>query len=136
MYARIVTPNTDLSQQSEAELTCVNPTTSRADGMGPLKGGMLFEVSAQMARRMLVSGRRARQDGQVVLLDRLGVKWHFDVAIGRNGYVWVDAAAGGVDDDAGIKRTIAIGNAIVRCDDMSLTIDEQEKLAAELLRKY
>lgn len=77
---------------------------------------------------MLLTGRKARENGQVVILERLGAKWQFEVAIGRNGLIWIDVPGGDVE------RVIAIGNAVVECDEKRLTIEEQEKLAAGLLR--
>ncbi|KAF2675343.1 exosome complex exonuclease RRP40, partial [Microthyrium microscopicum] len=66
------------------ELECVSATTGRADGLGPLKGGMVWDVSQATARRLLLG-----EKGGCVVLSELGKRAAFEVAVGRNGRVWV-----------------------------------------------
>lgn len=47
VYCHVTMANPDM----EAELTCVNPSTNRADGFGPLEGGFVFKCSLGLCRR-------------------------------------------------------------------------------------
>jgi exosome complex component RRP40 len=78
-----------------------------------------------MAARLLV--RKQREDGGVAVLEALAQKWPFEVAIGRNGYVWVDAQD--------VKKTIVVGRAIVETDKQGLPVDAQERLVKRLCRE-
>ncbi|KFM22428.1 Putative exosome complex component rrp40 [Auxenochlorella protothecoides] len=62
-------------------LTCMD-TAGKAAGFGPLKGGTLFQVSTSHART-LASGPP--------FLAALGRSLKFELAVGANGRVWVDA---------------------------------------------
>ena len=87
-----------------------------------MKDGMLFEISLSMARRLLMKG----SEGRVVCLDELAEKIAFEVAVGRNGKVWVKSK--------GIKETLIVGRTMVESDKGSLSVEEQRKLARRLLR--
>lgn len=106
----------------DPELVCYNPSTGKSDGMGELKGGTLFELSLGMCRRLLMS----RQDGGVVVLEEIAAKIPFEVAIGRNGVIWVKAGT--------IKETLVVRNALQETDSTDLGVVEQEKLVKKLLR--
>lgn len=124
------------------EVECASAATGRADGLGPLVGGCMFAVSAQLARRLLLP--RQAQDGKVVLLEELagvggggtgagggggggaGKGLAFETAVGRNGRVWVRA------DDA--KTVLVVGRALVALDENRLSVEAQRKLARRLLR--
>ncbi|KAF1810174.1 hypothetical protein P152DRAFT_401634 [Eremomyces bilateralis CBS 781.70] len=126
VYARIATPAAHLLH-IDPELTCIDPSTGKSEGLGPLKGGMLFKISLGMARRLLMTSKRAKEDAKIIILDRLGEKWGFEVAVGRNGYLWVDA------ND--IQRTMAVGRAITEVDEQGLVVQEQEALAQKVLKQ-
>lgn len=110
----------------DAELECVSASTGKADGLGPLVGGMLFTISLGMARLLMMP--KKAQHGKLVVLDELadaGVQ--FETATGRNGRLWVDS------DSA--KAIIAVGRAIQETDEKSLSVDEQRKLVRRLLKE-
>ena len=110
----------------ETELTCVDATTGRAEGLGELKGGMVFAVSAGLARRLLAGEAR----GGVGVLRLLGERVAFEVCVGRNGKVWVDAGEG----DG--RATAMVGRALQEVDERRLDEEGQRKLVARLLREY
>jgi exosome complex component RRP40 len=102
------------------ELTCVDPASGKSDGLGQLKGGMVFDVSLGMARRMLAPR------SELAVLEGLGGKVGFEVAVGRNGVVHVDAGS--------VKMTLAIGRAVQRVDREALGEEAQRKLVGEILK--
>ena len=126
VYARIAIAD----KYMDPEVECVHPTTGRGDGLGPLKGGMLFDVSLGMARRLMAP--RMKEQGRLVLMDLLAEKIPFEIAVGRNGKLWVNAG----DSGAGVRGTLAVGNAVVEADVKGLGLDEQRKLASSILRKF
>jgi exosome complex component RRP40 len=82
---------------------------------------MVFEISLGMARRLLAP------KGELVLLEELGKKMGFEVTVGRNGVVHVDAGS--------VKGTLAIGRAIQRVDGEAVGEQGQRKMVAEILKK-
>ena len=108
-------------KDTSPELTCVDPSTGKREGLGPLKGGMLFKISLTMARRLL-AGRR----GGVTLLQGLSEKVGFEVAVGRNGILWVDGGS--------VKVTLAVGKAVQEADDKALEEHGQKKLVEKILK--
>ena len=60
--------------------------------MGELKGGMVFDISLGMARRLLTA--RQKEDGGVVVLEEIAERVPFELAVGRNGRGWVNAGIG------------------------------------------
>ncbi|KAL5360938.1 hypothetical protein BJX96DRAFT_151104 [Aspergillus floccosus] len=139
VYARVL--STGLGAGAEVELTCVNPATGRAEpgGLGPLTGGMVFDISTGMAARLMraSSSSAENQDGVdgLVVLDELGKKLEkvggFEIAVGRNGKVWVDCANGG---DSAVKATVAIGRCLSAIDEHNLNPADQKKLVSRILR--
>jgi exosome complex component RRP40 len=117
VYARILSASTSVA----AELTCVDPSTGRSEGLGPLKGGMVFSISLGMARRLL-AGRK----GGVSVLEGLSEKMGFEVAVGRNGMLWVEAGS--------VKRTLAVGRAVQEVDEGGLGEKGQKKVVDRVLR--
>ncbi|KAF2090110.1 hypothetical protein K490DRAFT_62988 [Saccharata proteae CBS 121410] len=117
VYARV----TFASKHMEPELECLSQSTGKADGLGPLKGGMLFDVSLGMSRRLLMRG------GGVVVLEAMAEKVRFEVAIGRNGRVWVGS-------DEGVKVVLAVGKALQETDREALGEEGQKKLVQKLLK--
>lgn len=140
VYARVL--STGLGAGAEVELTCVNPATGRAEpgGLGPLTGGMVFDISTGMAARLMraSSSSAENQEGVdgLVVLDELGKKLEkvggFEIAVGRNGKVWVDCANGG---DSAIKATVAIGRCLSAIDEHNLNPADQKKLVSRILRE-
>ncbi|KAI9799315.1 MAG: hypothetical protein M1825_004808 [Sarcosagium campestre] len=120
VYARVSLADKHL----DPELECVSASTGRADGLGPLKGGMVFDISVGMARRLMMSDL-VRQGG-VVVLEACAERIPFEVAVGRNGRFWVDAGA--------VVNTLAVGRAVSETDEKGLGIEEQRKLVARLLK--
>lgn len=92
--------------------------------MGELKGGMVFEVSLGMARRLLAA--RQKEDGGVVVLEGLAEKVAFEVAVGRNGRVWVRSG--------GVRETLVVGRAVQETDREGLGVEGQGRLVKRLLR--
>ncbi|KAE8443701.1 hypothetical protein EG329_001473 [Mollisiaceae sp. DMI_Dod_QoI] len=121
VYARVTLAN----KHMEPELECVSSSTGKSEGLGPLNGGMLFSVSLAMARRLMFP--KPVEQGNLVLLDTIGEGGvPFEIAVGRNGKVWVDSK--------NIKTTLAIGKGIQDTDTKSLTVEEQKKLAKKIVK--
>lgn len=111
----------------DPELECVSASTGKAEGLGPLFGGMIFEVSLGMARRLMLG--KPGEMGNMVVLEELGTLGvAFEVAVGRNGRVWVDSKSVGC--------TLAVGNAIVETDVRGLGVEEQKKLARKVVKGF
>jgi exosome complex component RRP40 len=86
---------------------------------------MLFTISLGMARRLMLP--KPVEQGGVVILDELGgAGVSFEIAVGRNGKLWVDSKT--------VKTTLAIGKAIQETDAKSLKLEEQRKLARKLMK--
>lgn len=120
MYAKVAFAQKNM----DVELTCVNPSTGKADGLGPLTEGMVFDVSLEMADRML------RKVGVSALEDLGGkVPGGFEIVVGRNGKVWVDCA------EAGVKGTMAVGRVVQQIDELGLTEKEQKKLVTRTVKE-
>ena len=92
--------------------------------MGELKGGMLFDIGLGMARRLLLA--KQREEGGIAVLEEIAQKVAFEIAVGRNGKVWVKSE--------GIKETLLVGKALQETDTQGLGVDEQVKLVRKLLR--
>lgn len=110
----------------DIELECAHPTTGKADGLGELKDGTIFDISLGMARRLLMAN--PPEEGRVCVLEELGEKGlRFEVAVGRNGRVWIDSES--------VKTTLTIGRALQETDRRGLTIEEQSKLVRRLMKE-
>ncbi|KAK4992999.1 exosome non-catalytic core subunit rrp40 [Elasticomyces elasticus] len=107
---------------SEVELECVSGSTGKSEGLGPLKGGMVFDVSLSIARRLMMSQGK----GAVVVLEELGEKMRFEVAVGRNGKLWVESGS--------VRETIAVGRSVQLVDEKRLDVDEQRKLCKKVIK--
>ena len=121
IYARVL----NASKYVDPEIVCYNPSTGKSEGMGELKGGMLFDISLGMARRLLLT--KQKEDGGVAVLEELAEKIAFEIAVGRNGKIWIKSD--------GIKETLLVGKALQETDTQSLTVNEQAKLAKKMLRQ-
>jgi exosome complex component RRP40 len=93
--------------------------------MGELKGGMVFDVSMGMARRLLMT--KQREEGKIAVLEELGEKVAFEIAVGRNGKVWVKAGA--------VKETLIVGRALLDTDSQAWGVEEQVKMVTKILRQ-
>ncbi|KAI2604990.1 uncharacterized protein GGS25DRAFT_408699 [Hypoxylon fragiforme] len=122
VYARVSLAN----RHMDPELECVSPTTGKAEGLGPLNEGMVFEVSLGMARRLLM--RKSVEEGKVVVLEELGAAGlAFETAVGRNGKVWVNSEK--------TKVVLAVGRAVKETDEKNLSIEQQKKLVRRLIKE-
>ncbi|KAL2822132.1 hypothetical protein BDW59DRAFT_149680 [Aspergillus cavernicola] len=140
VYARVL--SIGLGAGAEAELACVNPATGKAEpgGLGHLTGGMVFDISTGMASRLMKASSSSsdQQDGVagLVVLDELGKKLEkaggFEIAVGRNGKVWVDCSNS--EHDA-VKSTVAIGRCLTMIDEHNLNPTDQRKLVTRILRE-
>lgn len=136
VYARVL--SIGVGAGTEVELTCVNPATGKAEpgGLGPLTGGMVFDVSTGLAARLMM-----KTGSEVVVLEELGKKLEnkggFEIAVGRNGRVWVDCSSSNDSNsssDIGVRITIALGQCLQELDRRNLTPAEQRKLVSRVLR--
>lgn len=132
----------------DPELECYDAESQKAEGFGELKGGMVFNVSLGMARRLLGDGKKIRQlrlkqrkveaekrgedvvmgeeiSNGMEVLEELGKVLGFEIAVGRNGRVWVDS------EDA--KTTLCVGRCLQQSE--FLTGKEQRALVKEALKK-
>lgn len=120
VYARVAAAQKNM----EIELTCINPNTGKADGLGPLNDGMLFDVSLEFADRLL-------KKQLAPMLDELGAKipGGFEIVVGKNGKVWVDCG------NAGPRGIVAIGRVLQQADESGLQEKEQKKLVNRTVRE-
>ncbi|KAI1077572.1 hypothetical protein F5B20DRAFT_269281 [Whalleya microplaca] len=122
VYARVCLAN----RHMDPELECVSPTTGKADGLGPLNGGMLFGISLGMARRLLM--RKSVEEGKLVVLEELGsAGLAFETAVGRNGKIWVNSE--------NIKTVLVVGRAVKETDEGNLSVEQQKKLVRKLIKE-
>lgn len=120
MYARVTLAN----KHMDPELECVSQSTGKADGLGPLVGGLVFDVSLGMSRRLLLN--KSVEEGRILVLEELGSGGlAFETAVGRNGKVWVNS------EDVG--TIIAVRKAITQTDEHKLGVDQQKKLVRKIL---
>ncbi|KAI8379300.1 uncharacterized protein BYT42DRAFT_568364 [Radiomyces spectabilis] len=111
VYCRVTMANRDM----EAELDCVNPTTGKADGFGPLKDGYMFKCSLGLCRRLL--------NPSTPILAILGNHFPFEIAVGMNGRVWINSNT--------FQDTILIANAIQNSE--YLSSEECKTMVEELI---
>ena len=114
------------------ELTCVDPATGKGEGMGELKGGMVFEVARRVCARLLGKGGtggkgEGDREGDLVVLEELGEKMAFEVAVGRNGRVWVKGET--------LRGTMVVGKALREVQEGGLGVEEQRRLVRRLVRE-
>lgn len=120
VYARVALA----AKHVDTELECVDANTGKADGLGTLAGGMVFPVSLQMARRLLMAS--ADQAG-VAVLAALGAEGlAFETAVGRNGRLWVNS------DDT--RTVVLVGRAIAATDEQNLSVPQQRALVKKLVK--
>ncbi|KAJ5751703.1 hypothetical protein N7520_008620 [Penicillium odoratum] len=138
VYARVL--SVGLGAGAEVEITCVHPATGKSDpgGMGPLNGGMVFDISTGMAMRLLRASSSSSDEDAIdglTVLTELGKKLEsiggFEMAVGRNGKVWVDCSNAG---DIETNATIAVGRCLQATDEHNLNPADQKKLVTKILR--
>ncbi|KAG7383290.1 Exosome component 3 [Phytophthora pseudosyringae] len=118
VYARVSKTNPDV----EPEITCeAPPSVTKKDWMtglaiyGELNDGYVFKTSIGLAKSLL------HEDCQV--LSSLGKKLAFEVAVGVNGIVWVNAKT--------TKNITIISNAVMNSEAMSAS--EVDAMVSRLL---
>lgn len=79
VYARVSHADKDI----EAEIECFDASSGKAAGFGELKNGYIFTVSLAFARQLLFKGHQ--------VLTSIGERTAFEIAIGMNGKIWIDA---------------------------------------------
>ncbi|RSL41068.1 hypothetical protein BHE90_009879 [Fusarium euwallaceae] len=122
VYARVALAN----RHMDPEIECVSSSTGKADGLGPLTGGMLFNVSLGMARRLMMP--KSVQEGRIAVLEELGAAGlQFETATGRNGKFWVDSES--------TKTVIAVGRAVQETDEKRLDVEDQKKLVRKIIKE-
>ncbi|KAF5946442.1 hypothetical protein HYC85_016670 [Camellia sinensis] len=102
------------TQGMNPELSCTDATGKAAE-YGPLKDGFTFESSTGLARMLLSSPT-------CPVLEGLGKKLSFEIAVGLNGRVWVNAEAP--------STVILVSNAIMNSESLS---GVQQKIMVEKL---
>ena len=100
----------------------MNPATGKGDGMGPLRGGMVFDVSPAFSRRLMMGGGK----GGIVVLEAVGEKVKFEVAVGRNGRVWVDSGS--------VMATVTVGRLLKGADEEGWDVETQKKEVKKALK--
>ncbi len=69
---------------------------------------------------------KQRGEGGVAVLEEMAETVAFEVAVGRNGKVWVKSG--------GVKETLLVGRALQETDREGLGVEEQGRLVRRLLR--
>ncbi|XP_052176209.1 uncharacterized protein LOC127790662 [Diospyros lotus] len=110
LYVRVVKANTSMNP----ELSCTDATGKAAE-YGALKDGYMFETSTGLARMLLSSPT-------CPVLEALGKKLAFEIAVGLNGRVWVNAEAP--------STVILVSNAIMNSESLSKA---QQKIMVDRL---
>ncbi|KAK1298906.1 hypothetical protein QJS10_CPB14g00131 [Acorus calamus] len=113
LYLRVVKANNNMNP----ELSCMDASGKAAE-FGPLKDGYMFETSTGLARMLLSSPT-------CPVLEALGKKLSFEIAIGLNGRVWVNAPSP--------AAVILVSNAIVSSE--TLTGVQQKIMVDKLMQR-
>lgn len=72
------------------------------------------------------TSKDGKAKGRVVVLEEAGQAVKFEIAVGRNGRVWVDSSS--------IKATIVIGGLLQRVDEERWDIERQKKEVKKALK--
>ncbi|KAF8378289.1 hypothetical protein HHK36_029628 [Tetracentron sinense] len=125
LYVRVVKANDGVNP----ELTCTDASGKAAE-FGPLKEGYMFESSTGLSRMLLSSPT-------CPVLEALGKKLSFEIAVGLNGRVWVWADLSSVGrfsvNAASPSTVILVGNAIMSSE--SLSGVQQRIMVEKLLQR-
>ncbi|KAL3529550.1 hypothetical protein ACH5RR_008872 [Cinchona calisaya] len=112
LYVRVVKANSGMNP----ELSCMD-STGKAAEFGPLKDGYMFESSTGLSRMLLSSPT-------CPVLEAFGKNLSFEIAVGLNGRVWVNAESP--------ATIILVANAIMKSESLSAV---QQKILVERLLK-
>ncbi|KAL8457783.1 hypothetical protein ACS0TY_035602 [Phlomoides rotata] len=112
LYVRVVKANHDMNP----ELSCMDATGKAAE-YGPLKDGLMFDTTTGLSRMLLSSPSP--------VLETLGKKLAFEIAVGLNARFWVNASSPSV--------VVLVGNTIMQME--SLTPDQQKIRVENMLQK-
>ncbi|KAF3777951.1 putative exosome complex component [Nymphaea thermarum] len=110
LYLRVVKANSGINP----ELSCTDESGKAAE-FGALKDGYMLETSTGLARLLL-------SKPTCPILEALGKKLSFEIAVGLNGRVWVNASSP--------STVVLVTNAIMNSEQLSGT---QQKIMAEKL---
>ncbi|KAL2243942.1 UNVERIFIED_CONTAM: Peroxisomal membrane protein PEX14 [Sesamum indicum] len=99
LYVRVVKANTGMNP----ELSCMDASGKAAE-YGPLKDGFMFESSTGLSRTLLSTPT-------CPVLETLGKKLAFEIAVGLNGRVWVNATSPSV--------IVLVANTIMQTESLS-----------------
>ncbi|KAL5227573.1 hypothetical protein ABZP36_015838 [Zizania latifolia] len=99
IYARVVNADSIMNP----ELSCMDATGKAAE-FGQLKDGYMFNTSTGLSRMLLSSPT-------CPVLQALGKKLSFEIAVGLNGRVWVNAPSP--------SNVIVVSNAIIKSESLS-----------------
>ncbi|XP_010447426.1 PREDICTED: putative exosome complex component rrp40 [Camelina sativa] len=113
LYRRVVKTNTGMNP----EVSCTD-ASGKAASFGPLRDGFMFETSTGLSRMLLSSPT-------CPVIEALGKKLSFEIAVGLNGRVWVNAAAP--------RTVIIVSNAMMNSESLSGT--QQRIMVEKLLAK-
>ncbi|KAJ2064509.1 exosome non-catalytic core subunit rrp40 [Coemansia sp. S146] len=113
VYGRVVVANSVM----DPEIECFNSNTGKSEGYGELSEGFMFKCSLGLARRLI--------DTKAPVLAALGNGVPFEVAVGVNGRVWVNAES--------VATTILVANAIRNSE--YLDAKQCRQMVKELLEK-
>ncbi|KAK9479462.1 hypothetical protein V1514DRAFT_327979 [Lipomyces japonicus] len=116
---------------SEPELECFDDRTGLEAGFGEIKGGMLADISLAYARRLLAPKTVNNDDDDddnnnqvVTVVDVIGRFVPFEIAVGRNGRIWIDSQS--------CEVTVAIIRAIQESENLNQF--EMEQKVAQFLK--
>lgn len=115
VYARVASAE----PWAEPEISCVDPVTTKAEGMGELKSD--GETSVTMLWPVSLGLAHALNNPKHTLLARVAAHFPFEAAIGLNGLVWVRTATP--------EHAIALG-AILRAADAAAPAAMDEDAAS------
>uniref|UniRef100_A0A803L8M6 Ribosomal RNA-processing protein 40 n=1 Tax=Chenopodium quinoa TaxID=63459 RepID=A0A803L8M6_CHEQI len=110
LYARVVKTNAGMNP----ELSCTDANGKAAE-FGPLKEGYMIETSTGLSRMLLSTPT-------CPILEGLGKKLSFEIAVGLNGRVWVNAESP--------STVILVSNAIMKSESLSAA---QQKITVDKL---
>lgn len=112
LYVRVVKANVGMNP----ELSCMDASGKAAE-FGRLKDGYMFESSTGLSRMLLSSPT-------CPVLEAFGKNLSFEIAVGLNGRVWVNAESP--------ANLILVANAIMKSESLSAV---QQKILVERLLK-
>lgn len=113
IYTRVVKTNRDMNP----ELSCTD-ASGKASEFGSLSGGYMFECSSGLARALL-------SKPTCPVLEALGKGLSFEIAVGLNGRVWVNAPSH--------STVILVSNAIMNAEYLSGV--QQKIMVQKLLQR-